>query len=768
MRRERFGSHNREIYETKMPPKQSQSADLQIQASSLDALTTMMQKHIAAQDQTNQLVQESLTEIREKLAGLQKTKDRGKDSIEDLENADPNVPVHENQVRSSNSEPGRSFRMEENRNREVLVESREGFVKRVELPIFSGEDIYGWIALAERYFRIGGYREAAKLDLVSMSLGGDVLSWFNSEVHRRPFRSWFEFKERMIARFSKVKIRDPSQPFFALRQSGSVAEYIHQFEDLSTQVTGLTDSQLEGIFMNGLTPEMQEVVNMCKPFDLPEMIATAYQMESSSLHSVVKKEMQLTKRNNQGGQKPYTSHNSQNGWKPKTVTQNNAQRPQVRLTEAQITEKKRLGLCFKCDAKWSKQHLCPNASLQVLVVLNGMEVEVMDPDHIDVEEDDIVWEPQLRAISLNSFWGLTSPTTTKLRGVLKKQSVVVMLDSGATHNFISPAMLQRAHLKTSTRPGLEILLGTGVSVHSYGVCENVEITLQGATFITNFIVLELGKVDVILGVQWLRTLGTCQIDWEKHEYSFVHDGKHVTLVGDPSLHSSQQSLKTMQPESEIPVELMRVLKQFEEVFDEPKELPPIRGREHAINLLPGSGAISVRPYRYPHAHKEIMENAVKEMLATGAIRPSHSPYSSPVLLVKKKDKSWRFCVDYRALNRATIADKYPILMIDQLLDELHGAKIFSKLDLRSGYHQIRMKEEDIEKTAFRTHDSHYEFLVMPFGLTNAPATFQALMNEVFKPFLRQFVLVFFDDILIYSSSVEEHEKQLAMVLQVFK
>lgn len=136
--------------------------------------------------------------------------------------------------------------MEENRDREVLVESREGFVKRVELPIFSGEDIYGWIALAERYFRIGGYREVAKLDLVSMSLGGDVLSWFNSEVHRRPFRSWFEFKERMIARFSKVKIRDPSQPFFALRQSGSVAEYIHQFEDLSTQVTGLTDSQLEG------------------------------------------------------------------------------------------------------------------------------------------------------------------------------------------------------------------------------------------------------------------------------------------------------------------------------------------------------------------------------------------------------------------------------------------------------------------------------------------------------------------------------------------
>lgn len=240
---------------------------------------------------------------------------------------------------------------------------------------------------------------------------------------------------------------------------------------------------------------------------------------------------------------------------------------------------------------------------------------------------------------------------------------------------------------------------------------------------------------------------------------FQVDGRTVTLKGDPSLTHTKISLKAMlrtirkegggilvelnrmegkestgqkrEQDAKVPELLNPVLNRFQGVFEMPPGLPPKRGHEHSIVLKQGSNPVGVRPYRYPQFQKDEIEKLIKEMLGAGIIRPSSSPFSSPVLLVRKKDGSWRFCVDDRALNKETVPHKYPIPVIEELLDELGGAKIFTKLDLKSGYHQIRLKPMDVHKTAFRTHEGQYEFLVMPFGLTNAPATFQSLMNEVF-------------------------------------
>ncbi|GJW26954.1 putative reverse transcriptase domain-containing protein [Tanacetum coccineum] len=181
----------------------------------------------------------------------------------------------------------------------------------------------------------------------------------------------------------------------------------------------------------------------------------------------------------------------------------------------------------------------------------------------------------------------------------------------------------------------------------------------------------------------------------------------------------------------------------------------------------GAAPVARAPYRISTSEMEEMSQ-LQELSDKGFIRPSSSPWGAPVLFVKKKDGSFRMCIDYRELNKLTVKNRYPLPRIDDLFDQLQGSSVYSKIDLRSGYHQLRVRDEDIPKTAFRTRYGHYEFQVMPFGLSNAPAVFMDLMNRVCRPYLDKFVIVFIDDILIYSKTKEEHDAHLRLILELLK
>lgn len=313
------------------------------------------------------------------------------------------------------------------------------------------------------------------------------------------------------------------------------------------------------------------------------------------------------------------------------------------------------------------------------------------------------------------------------------------------------------------------------------------------TLTNDFYVLPLEDYDIVIGMQWLRGIGRYVIDHRRMQLEFLADGKKRILRalsdGGPKEVSScrmetiikhrdilwatrcfvSSKAHSSQDGNSFHIDIKHILDKHGVVFgDIPPRVPPDRGFEHVIELEDGAKPNTTTPYHHPKAYKDEIEKTIRELLDMGFIRPSSSPFASLVVLVKKKDGTLHMCIDYRALNKKTIKNQYPILCIDELLDELHGSIYFSKIDLRSGYHQIKVQESDIHKIDFRCHYGHYEFLVMPFGLTNALATFQSCMNHIFNKHLRNFVLVFFNDILIYNRSWEEHLRHLNEVLSIME
>ncbi|KAL0544214.1 hypothetical protein IC582_019327 [Cucumis melo] len=342
----------------------------------------------------------------------------------------------------------------------------------------------------------------------------------------------------------------------------------------------------------------------------------------------------------------------------------------------------------------------------------------------------------------------------------------VLLDPGATHSFVSSTFLTKLNrMLESLSEGLVIYTPVGDVLLVNEVLRNCEILVECISLLVDLLPLELqmkwffrkpGFAEVVFrGMR--KVVSRSLISVLKAE-KLLRKGCTAFLA-----HIVVVQREKLKPE-DVPV-----VKEFLEVFpDDLSGLPPDREIEFTIELLPGIAPISQAPYRMASSELKELKMQLQELVDKGCIRPSVSPWGAPVLFVKKKDGTLRLCIEYRQLNKVTIRNKYPLPRINDLFDQPRGAALFSKIDLRSGYHQLKVRESDIAKRAFRTRYGHYEFRVMPFGLTNAPTAFMDLMNRIFHQYLDQFVIVFIDDILVYSVDRESHEEHLRIVLQTLR
>jgi hypothetical protein len=384
-------------------------------------------------------------------------------------------------------------------------------------------------------------------------------------------------------------------------------------------------------------------------------------------------------------------------------------------------------------------------------------------------------------------------SVVEIEGKINDTRISVLIDPGATLSYITPNVAESNKLKKLKHvKSWLVQLATGTKRKVAEFVPDFEFSLDGQSIKTDLNILPLGSYDMIIGMDWLERHKAILNCYTKM-LSYKDDSDTTrTTQGIPKPVSVRQ-ISAMQlkkcmrkgcqvyaiqvtnlaeKEDKPKLEDFAILRDFRDMFvDEIPELPPRREIDFSIDLLPGSAPISKVPYRMSLPELTELKIQLQELLDKEYIRPSVSPWGAPVLFVKKKDGTLRLCIDYRQLNKMTIKNKYPLPRINDLFDQVGGGgggKIFSKLDLRSGYHQVRIKNEDINKTTFQTRYRHYEFVVIPFGLTNTPTTFMCLMNSIFSEYLDKFVVVFIDDILVYSKMEEEHEEHLRIVLQTLR
>ncbi|XP_019092325.1 PREDICTED: uncharacterized protein LOC109129137 [Camelina sativa] len=589
-----------------------------------------------------------------------------------------------------------------------------------------------------------------------------ALSWWDQLVTSRrrngefPIETWAEMKAIMRRRFVPGHYhRDLRQKLRRLTQgSRSVEDYYQEMEILLIRADVVEDREATmARFMSGLNRDVQDRLEMEHYVEIEEMLHKAILVEKQLKR---KSSTQITYGASSSNPKP----SYQKGEKSVALPKDEAKpfvANQVAKDKAEATRTRARDVtCFKCHGRGHYAHECSNRRAMILLENGEMESENEEVVSESLEElEEIPAKGEILVVSIQ----------VKVPIVIGKYEDEVLCD-------VLP--MEASH----------ILLGrpwqSDWRTSHDGFTNRYSFEFKGK----KIILVPLTPHEVY---QDQLTIHQKESESLRKTKSKACESKPVRLSNffvrkgevKRALFSKQPLIMFVYNETLIsfsdrapvlPSEKTFLLQDFEDVFpeDNPKGLPPIRGIEHQIDFVPGASLPNRPAYRTNPVETLELQRQVSELMEKGHIRESMSPCAVPVLLVPKKDGSWRMCVDCRAINNITVKYRHPIPRLDDMLDELYGSSVFSKIDLKSGYHQIRMKEGDEWKTAFKTKHGLYEWLVMPFGLTNAPSTFMRLMNHVLRKFIGIFVVVYFDDILVYSKNLEEHVLHLEEVLTILR
>ncbi|KAI3686167.1 hypothetical protein L1987_79840 [Smallanthus sonchifolius] len=627
-----------------------------------------------------------------------------------------------------------------------------------------------------------------------------ALTWWNGEKRNRGVDvamalPWDEVKRLMTEEFCpRNEVKKLEAEFWDLAQdSGESLAYTTRFHELSLLVPHMVTPLSRCIekYIGGLPRQIQDAVLGRNPATLEDAIRLSATLTDNHVKAGT-----LTKKGSKKVSETVTppTHNKEATTEPSRNNRKRKVRNFAVVTLLFPSTKLHLWAKALAGQVHPPNRTVPQVANQgAPAIANGRACyECGDPNHFRDQCPRLANARQGgargRAFNINANEAQANNDVVNGTFLVNSQYASILFNTGADKSFVS---LNFEPLLAKTRSQLEktftVEIANGDSLTIDSIIYDCSLELNDHSFPINLVPMPLGSFDIIIGMDWLSNHHAEVICFEKCIRIPLPSGETLRVFGEKpckglklmSCTTAQKYLRkkyiaflahiVQKDVKEKSIQDIPIIRDFLEVF--PKDLsglPPVRQVEFRIDLIPGANPIARAPYCLAPSEMQELASQLQELSDKGFIRPSHSPWGAPILFVKKKDGSFRMCIDYRELNKLTIKNRYPLPRIDDLFDQLQGSTCFSKIDLRSGYHQLRVQEDDIPKTAFRTRYGHYEFMVMPFGLTNAPAIFMDLMNRVCKPYLDKFVIVFIDDILIYSKTKADHEQHLRLVLDLLR